>query len=312
MQRIDLPVGGEAEGLRIDVWLARESSSLSRSRIQSLIREGRVTADNHPVTPHTRLHKGMHVVVEIPPPRPTTLTPEDIPLDVLYEDSHIIAVNKPPGLVVHPAAGHDSGTLVHALLHHCPDLAGIGGDERPGIVHRLDRNTSGALVAAKNDAAHRALVDQFKGRSVEKQYLALVHGIPDPPANRIETLMGRSGHDRKKMSARPPTGRQAITHYETMEILGSAALLRIRIETGRTHQIRVHMTHAGYPVVGDEQYGSRKKDHDLGIDVPRQMLHAEKLSIQHPATGKTLNLHAPLPKDMDDVIGCLRSLGRGS
>lgn len=306
MQRINFQAKAEADGLRLDVWLTQKAPSLSRSRIQALIGDGHVTADGHRVTPHSRVHRGMQVTVEIPPARPAGLQAEAIPLDVLHEDGDIIAVNKPPGLVVHPAAGHDSGTLVNALLHHCPDLAGIGGEQRPGIVHRLDKDTSGVLVVAKNDLAHRALVEQFKARSVRKEYRAAVHGVPSPAAGRIETAIGRSGHDRKRMSARPPVGRQAVSHYDVAEAFAGAALLRVRIETGRTHQIRVHMAHIGHPIVGDRQYGSRTKDRDLGIDAPRQMLHAATLSIRHPRTGRVLDLKAPLPRDMDDVLQCLR------
>jgi len=312
MQQIKYQAEAEADGLRLDVWLAQKLPDLSRSRIQSLIREGHVLVEGRTVSPHVPVHRGMRVRVVVPPARRASIHAEHIPLEVLYEDAHIIAVNKPPGLVVHPAAGHTSGTLVNALLHHCPDLAGIGGEERPGIVHRLDKDTSGAMVVAKNDAAHRSLVEQFKNRSVRKEYLAIVHGLPSPSCRRIETPIGRSRHDRKKMSARSPTGRRAVTRYKVAEKLPGAALLRLRIETGRTHQIRVHMAHIGHPVLGDEQYGSRSKDRAGPCQVPRQMLHAEKLSFRHPPTGKPLQVVAPLPQDMADVIECLRRANNAS
>jgi 23S rRNA pseudouridine1911/1915/1917 synthase len=211
--------------------------------------------------------------------------------------------------VVHPAAGHAAGTLVNALLYHCRDLAGIGGELRPGIVHRLDRDTSGALVVAKNESALRDLVRQFKARQVRKEYLALVWGQPRPAAGRVETLIGRSPRDRKKMSAQPKSGRPAVTLYETLENLGPAALLRVRIETGRTHQIRVHLAHLGHPVVGDREYG-HKRPAPLPAPVPRQMLHAERLSCVHPRTGGLLVFSAPVPPDMQTLLAALRRAGK--
>jgi 23S rRNA pseudouridine1911/1915/1917 synthase len=245
----------------------------------------------------------MEVCVRIPPPTVTELMPEAIPLDVLYEDSDIIIVNKQAGLVVHPAAGHSSGTLVNALLYHCHDLGGIGGDLRPGIVHRLDKDTSGALVAAKHETALNGLIEQFKAGRVEKEYRALVLGIPTPPSGTIETLIGRSRNDRKKMSAHPPVGRQAVTHYETIRRWVDAALLSVRIETGRTHQIRVHMRHIGHPVLGDSQYGSRQ----AARMAPRQMLHAFRLAFAHPVSGVPVSVTAAFPDDMIARIGAFTS-----
>jgi 23S rRNA pseudouridine1911/1915/1917 synthase len=243
--------------------------------------------------------------IDVPAPEPVELAPEDIPLDILYEDADIIVVNKPPGLVVHPAAGNPSGTLVNALLHHCKDFAGIGGELRPGIVHRLDKNTSGVLIAAKNEAAMNGLIEQFKERKVQKEYVALVWGHPEPPTGTIETLVGRSVHNRKKMSAHPATGRKAITHYKVEERFRDASLVRVRIETGRTHQIRVHMSHLGHPIVGDRQYG-RARQNQLPAPASRQMLHAERLEFTHPGTGEEMELVAAMPCDMGRLLAELR------
>jgi 23S rRNA pseudouridine1911/1915/1917 synthase len=245
----------------------------------------------------------MTVEVDVPRPTAVELVPQPIPLEVLHEDGDIIVVNKQAGLVVHPAAGHPDGTLVNALLNHCGDLQGIGGELRPGIVHRLDRDTSGVLVAAKNQAAQQSLVDQFKAGRVEKVYLALVTGAPSPPCGTVETLIGRSRHDRKKMSARPASGRKAVTHYETLETFDGVSLLKVCIDTGRTHQIRVHMAHLRHPVLGDRQYGSRR----AAASAPRQMLHARRLAFTHPRHGGRMECRAPVPSDMQAVMEALRS-----
>ena len=290
-------------GLRLDVFLSRHVDGMSRSRLQSLIREGHVTVDDAPARQHDKVRKGMRVVVRRPEPRPSGLEPEDIPIHTLFEDRDVIVLNKEAGLVVHPAAGHRSGTLVHALLHRCPDLAGVGGEGRPGIVHRLDKDTSGVMVVAKNDTAMTGLAAQFKAGTVHKEYLALVWGAPSPPSGTIRTLIGRSRHDRKKMSAMPPRGREALTEYATEQTWpGGCSLLRVRIKTGRTHQIRVHLLHLGHPVVGDKQYGRRKTGPE-GPRAPRQMLHAETLGFTHPRTGEAMRFTAPLPPDMEAVIG---------
>jgi 23S rRNA pseudouridine1911/1915/1917 synthase len=240
----------------------------------------------------------------MPPPEPVALVPQNIPLNVLFEDADIIVINKPPDLVVHPAAGHATGTLVNALLHHCGDLAGIGGELRPGIVHRLDKDTSGALVVAKTERALRGLVQQFKEGLVQKEYLALVWGCVEPRTGHIETLIGRSAHNRKKMSAQPETGRRALTDYEVLEQFTTAAVLRVRIHTGRTHQIRVHLAHLGHAVIGDVVYGRARRD-ALPAPAPdaasgpalRQMLHAHQLAFAHPRTGLPLAFTAPVPED---------------
>ncbi len=266
-----------------------------------------MTVDGGPARCNLHVREGMTVEIDVPPPRETAVLPEAIPFDVLHEDADVIVLSKPPGLVVHPAPGHSSGTLVNALLHHCRDLAGIGGEKRPGIVHRLDKDTSGVMVVAKHDASMAALVEQFKAGTVRKQYVALVHGMPLPPHGTVESLIGRSRTDRKKMSARPARGRTAVTHYRVAEVLGDICLVRIRIETGRTHQIRVHMAHVGHPVLGDRQYGARRsRRFPSSVVVPRQMLHAESLGFVHPATGEPVEFAAPVPADMQSVVDGLR------
>jgi len=292
--------------LRLDVWLERRLPGLSRARVQALIRTGCVRLAGGRLKAHARVRDGLTAEVELPAPGPAAPAPANLPLAILYEDADIVVVNKPPGLVVHPAAGHASGTLVNALLFHCRDLAGIGGELRPGIVHRLDKDTSGALVVAKNEAALAGLVRQFAAGTVGKEYEALVHGVPARREGRIETLIGRSRHDRKKMSARPAKGRRAVTRYRVEATYGAASRLRIWIETGRTHQIRVHLAHLGHPVLGDRQYGRRAAD--APVPAPRQMLHAARLSFAHPRTGARLALSAPRPADF---AAALAALGAG-
>ncbi len=297
----------DESGKRLDAWLADNEPELSRARWQTLIKAGDVTVNGKPVKPNCKLNAGDRVEWTIPPPVPTETLPEDIPLDVLFEDRHIIVINKPAGLVVHPAAGNESGTLVNALLHHCSDLAGIGGEERPGIVHRLDKDTSGAMVVAKTEQAMKELARQFKHRETEKEYLAIVRGVPAPPAGRIVTTIGRHKIHRKKMAVNVRNGRNAISNYKVIEDFTLAALVRVRIETGRTHQIRVHMAHLRHPIVGDTLYG-RARAEDPRAE--RQMLHAKRLSITHPDTGERLHFSAPLPPDMTDLLKSLRAAAR--
>ena len=295
---------GEA-GKRLDAWLSLQAPDLSRARIQGLIHQGEVQVNGKPAKPSQKLAVGQSITLVIPPPVSTELKAESIPLEVLYEDTDLIVINKPAGLVVHPAAGHASGTLVNALLGRCPDLAGIGGEIRPGIVHRLDRDTTGVMVVAKNEAAMRSLVNQFRHRQVTKEYLALVWGQPMPPSGRTETLIGRNPHDRKKMCTKPDSGRPAVTVYETVANYTTTSLVRVRIETGRTHQIRVHMAHLGHSIVGDQQYGRPRRD-ALPVPVPaRQMLHAVRLSFTHPASGTPLSFEAPPPHDMQTLLARL-------
>jgi len=254
------------------------------------------------VKAHQKISEGMTVTVHVPPPVETTLVAENIPIDVVHEDSDIIVINKQPGIVVHPAAGHPRGTLVNALLFHCKDLGTIGGEIRPGIVHRLDRDTSGVMVAAKNGGSLESLVNQFKASEVSKEYAALVHGHPKSLRGTVESLIGRSTHDRKKMSARPKRGREAITHYEVTETFDESSLLRVCPRTGRTHQIRVHMAHAGHPIVGDRSYGKK----GALPKAARQMLHAKSLAFRHPGSGEEVTFNVPLPPDMLELIEKLR------
>jgi len=302
----ELTIGPDDSGQRLDTWLHDQLPDYSRSRLQGLIKKGHVLVDGAGVRPHSPTRAGAVVTVTCPPVETVELLAEDIPLETVYEDSDLVAVNKPAGLVVHPAVGNWSGTLVNALLHHCKDLAGVSGELRPGIVHRLDKDTSGIMVVAKNDAAMQGLVNQFKAGTVKKEYAALVRGVPRPPRRRIETLIGRSRQDRKKMSAQPPRGRQAVTHYEVVEAFGDvAAHVTVRIETGRTHQIRVHMAHIAHPVLGDPLYGRNKPLGDLGTPA-RQLLHARRLSIEHPVSGEQLVFEAPLPQD---IVEWIKKLG---
>lgn len=289
---------------RLDVWLEARLEGLSRSRIQALIRAGDIAADGAPAKPHQPIRTGMRITVNRPPPTPVGHRPEAIPLEILFEDADLIVINKPAGLVVHPAAGHPDGTLVNALLHHCEALAGIGGEARPGIVHRLDRDTTGVMVVAKSDAAMAGLAAQFQAGDVQKEYQALVHGLPAPTTGTIETLIGRSSHDRKKMSATPTHGRPAVTHYRVEQFGNGIARLHLRIETGRTHQIRVHLAHIGHPVVGDPTYGRRRAVEGAN----RQMLHAARLSFTHPCSGEPLTLEAPLPADFTALAARLGSM----
>jgi 23S rRNA pseudouridine1911/1915/1917 synthase len=281
---------------------------LSRARIQKLIEQGQISVEGAPSRPAYKLMPGDRVVVRVPPPEPLDLIPEDLPLDVLYEDSHLIALNKPAGLSVHPGAGRRTGTLVHALLAHCKDLSGIGGRERPGIVHRLDKDTSGVVVVAKHDRAHIGLTEQFAGRRVVKTYLAWVLGTPQPSAATIDTRIGRHPTDRIRFTTRVRHGRRAITHYEVAAARGGVAKLLIDLGTGRTHQIRVHLSDRGHPVVGDPVYGGRQWTRvsdaellEIVKKLDRQALHAWRLQLTHPVTGQAMAFEAPLGPDLEEL-----------
>ena len=287
----------ERRALRLDAHLAAIHPAISRSRWKQLIEDGRVALNGVPVRkPNTALAAGDELRCTLPAPAPVGLVAADIPLDILYEDSDLIALNKPAGLVVHPAPGHAADTLVNALLHHCADLQGIGGELRPGIVHRLDKDTSGVLVVAKNEAAVANLVAQFSAHTVEKEYLALVWGAPKKPTGVVELPIGRHPVHRKKMAV-VAKGRPAVTRYETLAAMPLASLLRVRIETGRTHQIRVHLAHLGHPVVGDATYGRARHGLPADLEIPRQMLHAHRLKLAHPRDGRPMEFTAPPPAD---------------
>lgn len=313
IQRHTVP--DEARGLRLDAFLAQVEPGLSRSRLKALIDAGQVTVDGGQVKPSRLLKGGEAVEIDIPAPRSAAPKPQEIPFDVLYEDSDLIAVDKPAGMVVHPAAGHEDGTLVNALLHRVTDLQGIGGELRPGIVHRLDKETSGCLVVAKSEPVLIALQAQFKQRSVEKEYWALVHGVP-AQSGRIETLYGRHPTDRKRFTGKVKVGKPAITEYEVLEQFDGAALVRVQLLTGRTHQIRVHLSEAGHPLLADATYGGRRREAKLPTSsrvrqaaeaIGRQALHARRLALIHPTTGRPLELIAELPADFERALTLLRA-----
>lgn len=293
------------EGKRLDVWLTRQLDGISRSRIQQLIREGSVKINSRPVRESHKTRTGEQVEIIIPAPRPVELKPEKIPLNILFEDDFLLVINKPAGMVVHPAPGHDSGTLVNAILYHCPKLGGIGGESRPGIVHRLDEDTSGVILVAKTGAALAALAGQFKQREISKEYLAIVLGSLSPSKGQIRTLIGRHAVDRKKMSAAPKKGRLAVTRYETLEKFEKYSLLKLLPETGRTHQLRVHLAHLQHPVAGDKQYGKHPV-REIPVDVDRQMLHAHKICFRHPVTGQQMEFSVPIPSDMARLLEFFR------
>jgi 23S rRNA pseudouridine1911/1915/1917 synthase len=312
----------EGAGLRLDRFLQQAAPDLSRTRLQALIRGGRVTVDGRSAKASARLKAGHAVRVEIPPPEPLDLVPEAIPLHVVYEDVDVLVVNKPPGLVVHPGAGHATGTLVHALLAHAgPALSGIGGVRRPGIVHRLDRGTSGLLVVAKHDAAHDSLSRQLKARTVERRYLALVLGRVPREEGLIETGIGRDPRDRLRMAVRPPgSGRHAVTRFRVVERFTrpvTLTLLDVRLGTGRTHQIRVHLAHLGFPVVGDRLYRRREGpsgDADWSARVAALggfALHAAVLGFRHPVSGEDLRFEVPPPPGLTALLTWIRHVAPG-
>lgn len=285
---------------RLDKFLVECLPEFSRSRLQALIQDGRVTVDGKTAgKAGLMVEVGQQVQVVVPPPEPTDLIPEEIALDVIYEDDQLLVINKPAGMVVHPAPGHSSGTLVHAVLAHDPDMEGIGGEQRPGVVHRLDKDTSGVLLLAKNDAMHRWLQAQFKARKLTKEYLALVDGQPPTPTGRIEAAIGRDPSHRKRMAIVPDhKGRDAVTEYSTVETFPQHTLLRVRILTGRTHQIRLHLAFLGCPVAGDLIYGHRHSS----IPLKRFFLHAARLTINLPGKPDPVTFEAPLPSELEEVL----------
>ena len=298
----ELTAATEHAGVRLDAFLSADGA-LTRSQAARLIAEGRVRVNGKPAAKSARLSGGETVTVDVPQLRETALPPQDIPLDVVYEDNDVIVVNKPTGLVVHPAPGHPDGTLVNALLHHCGDsLSGIGGEKRPGIVHRIDRDTSGLIIAAKNDAAHLALSAQLKDHSLSRTYECLVTGNMKQDSGTVDAPIGRSSADRKKMAV-VPTGRRAVTHWEVVARYPGVTHLRCRLETGRTHQIRVHMAYIGHPILGDTVYGAKKPVPGL----TGQCLHAAGLRFIHPRTGEPVELHCPLPPEFTAMLQKLQS-----
>ncbi|MGE5362203.1 MAG: RluA family pseudouridine synthase [Bacteroidales bacterium] len=309
-------VEADQAGQRLDLFLAALMPDQSRSSVQRLIKEGRVSrGDNRAARANMVLRAGEEITIEVPPPVAATPEPEALPIPIVYEDRDIVVVDKPAGMVVHPAAGHFQGTLVNALLHHVDDLSGIGGEQRPGIVHRLDRGTSGLLVVAKHDAAHRALVRQFQDREIEKEYVALAWGLVHA-GRRIDTPIGRDPHDRKKMSSRAPRARDAMTRVLRAQFINGVSLLHLSIATGRTHQIRVHLSAIGHPVVGDQLYGGvhRRVGPDLRpiLRLERPFLHAARLAFNHPGDARRMEFEAPLPDDLQGVLDDLLQNVRGA
>lgn len=307
-----LIVDRSAPDERFDAWLRVRLAPLSRGAVQRLIDEGHILVDGQLIKPSHAPKAGQHVEIHWPAPRPAVARPEPIPLDILFEDDDLLVLNKPPGMVAHPSAGHDTGTLVHALLHHCQGrLSGIGGVARPGIVHRLDRDTSGCMVVAKNDRTHLALSSQFGSRDVRKIYHALLCGRPDPERGDIRAAIARHPTHRKRMAVTDGTGRDAWTGYRLLELIGPVALVEADLHTGRTHQIRVHFKHIGCPLLGDATYGKRQNQHlaqSTGLVAPRQMLHAHRLSFHHPNGGHPLAFEAPWPADFVATLDMLRAL----
>lgn len=319
VEKIKFKVGPERkEKIRMDSFLAEQKEFASRSQIKRLIEEGNVLLDGKPVKPSAKVRAGDEIVVSVPPAKPGAPLAESIPLQVLFEDEHLVVIDKPAGLTVHPTPGKITNTLVNALLYHCTDLSGIGGVIKPGIVHRLDKLTSGVMVAAKTDAAHIGLSAQFKVHSIERAYLALVWGLPAKDSGRIESLIGRNPRHRLKMTGRTGKGRLAITEWTVKKRFSHFALVEARLFTGRTHQIRVHFTESGHPLVGDPLYGRGRNFPDkLAPEVKaalqgleRQALHAYKLGFVHPITGQKLEFNSQIPEDIQAVLKILERFDR--
>jgi 23S rRNA pseudouridine1911/1915/1917 synthase len=300
-----LQVEPEQDGTRLDTFLTALLPDVSRSQLQRLIKDGFVTGPMKNLRPSTPVRTGQSYSVDVPPAQESTLEPEPLPLRIVFEDADVVVLDKPAGIVVHPGAGHRGGTIVNALLHHVKDLSGIGGELRPGIVHRLDRGTSGLMVVAKNDAAHQELARQFEDREVEKEYVALVWGVVQA-GRRIDAPIGRDPSDRQKMSTRARRARSAVTRVTWARHFKGVSLLKVAIATGRTHQIRVHLSAIGHPIVGDPTYGGvhRRVQNDLRSvqRLERPFLHAARLAFTHPADGRRVEFDSPLPPDLESVI----------
>jgi len=295
-------------GNRLDTLLARKTG-ITRSQVQRLIGNGDVLVNNVVVSQNYRTKGNEMVSIAIPSEETESLVPEPIPVEILYKDDALVVVNKPAGMVVYPAAGHGRGTLMNALAYRCGKLANIGGPLRPGVVHRLDRDTSGVMVVALDDRAYYDLVEQFKKRTIHRRYVALIYGNPRNDSGEIKVPIGRSSSDRKKMSTRTRRGKEAITRWKVLKRFGMATLIEVKLGTGRTHQIRVHLSSIGHPVLGDRTYG-RKTEleiHRRRVIIPRQMLHAEMLGFTHPFSGAYMEFYGPMPEDMREVIDALNA-----
>ncbi len=318
-QHLELIVSSTVMPERIDKFLATQFNQISRTRIHQLLEENRILVNGKKIKPSHNVIPGERIEIHIPKPRKVEILQEDIPLDILYEDEQLLIINKPAGMVVHPAFGHSNGTLVNALLYHCDNLSGINGELRPGIVHRLDKDTSGLLVVAKDDYTHRHLSEQFSQRTAQRSYISILWGAFNKSEGRIETKFGRSPNSRKKMAVLSE-GKTAITNYKVLEQLPLISFVELKLETGRTHQIRVHMTHIGHPVFSDYDYGGRqngakalsKSDRKIAEEyfncLRRQALHAQNLGFEHPRTGQKVYYTSPVPNDIDGLLTLARQV----
>ncbi|MET3288192.1 UNVERIFIED_CONTAM: 23S rRNA pseudouridine1911/1915/1917 synthase [Brevibacillus sp. OAP136] len=300
-ERFDWTVEAADKGERIDKFITSANEDWSRSQVQAWVKEGRVTVNGEPIKNNYKVAVDDEVTLRVPPPRELAIKAEEMPLDIVFEDADVVVVNKPRGLVVHPAPGHYSGTLVNGLMHHCKDLSGINGVLRPGIVHRIDKDTSGLLMIAKNDKAHIGLAEQLKNHSVNRKYVALVNGVIPHEMGTIDAPIGRDPKNRQQMAVVFENSKSAVTHFVVLERFADATLVELKLETGRTHQIRVHMKYIGYPLVGDPKYGMKSN-----IDFDGQALHAKTLGFEHPRTGEYMEFEAELPTEMKELIAFLR------
>lgn len=303
MTKLKITAGPESWQERLDSFISSECG-VTRSSAQKLIKNGAILVNSKPEKPGYRIRPGDIINITIPDDKATSLIPEDIPLNIVFEDEHIIVVNKPSDMVIYPAAGNSSGTLMNALIFRCGKLASVGAPLRPGVVHRLDKDTSGLIIVAKTDEAYFNLIEQFKNKEVEKYYMALIYGTPKNKSGEFSEEIGRSSSDRKKMSTKTRYGKEALTLYEVISVFNAASLVKVRIITGRTHQIRVHFASSGHPVLGDKTYGTKTtlKFATKTLQFSRQMLHSYSLKFKHPVTGKPIELTAPLPDDMEKAI----------
>lgn len=306
----NLVVEPDEEDLRLDQFLAVMVVAKSRSYLQKLIKQNNILVNGRSAKPAYKVRVDDRIEITIPEPQPLDLKPENNPLDIIYEDEHLLVINKSPGIIVHPSLNNLNNTLVNALLYHCGEsLSGIGGVLRPGIVHRIDKDTSGCLVVAKDDVSHNGLADQFHERKIYKEYLAIVSGWMKHLRGKLELSIGRHPAHRKRMAVRFDKGKEAITEYKVLKRLEETTFINLKMGTGRTHQIRVHMSYIGHPLLGDKEYGRRRKVRLLGIQIKRHMLHAYKLGFMHPVRKKWMEFTAPIPKDMEDLLDMLQKKG---